>query len=78
MPILLSTWTVKRFIEEKLSDKKYFYSSTKDGTTYDNGEKLDGHISDKKIWHGKKIGINLAWKIWVIITIIVWKKMFYY
>ena len=36
--------------------KKYFYSSWKDGTTDDNGEKLDGHISNKdyltcnKIW----------------------------
>ena len=33
-------------------------SSVKDGTTGDNGEKLDGHISDedylmcKKIWNG--------------------------
>ena len=37
----------KRFIEEKLPDRKYFYSSVKDGTTGDNGEKLDGHISHK-------------------------------
>ena len=47
----------KRFGEEKLPDKKCFYSSVKDGTTGDNGEKLDGHISDedyltcKKIWN---------------------------
>ena len=47
----------KRFNEEKLPDKKCFYSSVKDGTTDDNGEKLDGHISDedyltcKKIWN---------------------------
>ena len=47
----------KRFSEEKLPDKKCFYSSVKDGTTDDNGEKLDGHISDedyltcKKIWN---------------------------
>ena len=37
----------KRFDEEKLPDKKCFYSSVKDGTTADNGEKLDGDISDK-------------------------------
>ena len=47
----------KRFNEEKLSDKKCFYSSVKDGTTGDNDKKLDGHISDedyltcKKIWN---------------------------
>ena len=47
----------KRFKKEKLSDTKCFYSSVKDGTTDDNGEKLDGHISDtdyltcKKIWN---------------------------
>ena len=46
----------KRFNEEKLPDKKFFYSSGKDGTTNDNGKKLDGHISDedyltcKNIW----------------------------
>ena len=43
--------------EEKLSDKKYFHSSVRDGTTDDNGEKLNGHVSDKeyltciKIWN---------------------------
>ena len=47
----------KRFGEEKLPDKEWFYSSIKDETTDDNGEKLDGHISDedyltcKKIWN---------------------------
>ena len=35
----------KRFSEEKLPDKKYFYSSVKDETTGDNTKKLDGHIS---------------------------------
>ena len=39
----------KRFNAEKLPDKKYFYSSVKDGTTDDNGEKLDGHISNEII-----------------------------
>ena len=47
----------KRFNKEKLPDKECFYSSVKDGTGGDNGEKLDGHISDednmtcKKIWN---------------------------
>ena len=39
--------TFKRFNEEKLSNKEFFYSSVKDGTTSDNGEKLDGHINDE-------------------------------
>ena len=47
----------KRFNEEKLPDRECFYSSVKDGTTGDNGEKIDDHISDqdylmcKKIWN---------------------------
>ena len=47
----------KRFSEEKLSDKKCFYSSVKDGTTGDNGKKIDSHIRDeeyltyKKLWN---------------------------
>ena len=49
--------SIKRFREEKLPNKKFFYSSVKDGTTDGNGEKLDGHISDenyltcKKLWN---------------------------
>ena len=47
----------KRFDEEKLPDKKCFYSSVKAGTTNNNGAKLDGYISDEnyltcnKIWN---------------------------
>ena len=47
----------KRFSREKLPDKNCFYSSVKDVTTGDNGEKLNGHISDedyltcKKVWN---------------------------
>ena len=37
----------KIFGEEKMPDKKCFHSSVKDGTTDNNGKKLDGHISDK-------------------------------
>ena len=39
--------SIEKFKEEKLPDKKCFYSSVKDGTTNDNGEKLDDHISDE-------------------------------
>ena len=38
----------ERFFEEKIPDKSCFYRSFKDGTTGDNGEKLDGHISDEE------------------------------
>ena len=47
----------KRFIEEELPDKECFYNSKKNGTTGDNGQKLDGHINDEdylmyeKIWN---------------------------
>ena len=55
-----------------------FYSSVKDGTTDDNGKKLDGHISDENYLRATKFGTNLTWKSWVIITIIIWKEMFCY
>ena len=45
----------KIFSEKKLSDKNYFDSSVKDGTTGDNAEKLDRHISDEDYLTGKKI-----------------------
>ena len=53
----LSLWVHGQFNEEKLSDKNFFYSSLKDGTTGDNGKTLDSHINDKdyltctKIWN---------------------------
>ena len=40
-----------------MPDKECFYRSIKNGTTVDNGEKLDGHINDedyltcKKVWN---------------------------
>ena len=68
----------KRFDEEKLSERECFYSSVKDETTGDSGEKLDGHTNDEDYLMCKKIGTNLTWKIWVIIMIIIWKKMFCY
>ena len=45
----------QRFSEEKLPDKECFYSSVKDGTTDDNREQFDGHISDKDYLTCKKI-----------------------
>ena len=54
----MSTWTVlKDLVKKNFLIKKCFYSSVKNGTTGDNGEKLDGHIRDKdyltwnKIWN---------------------------
>ena len=47
----------KGFGEEKLADRECFYSSVKDETTSDNGEKFDAHINDedyltcKNIWN---------------------------
>ena len=47
----------KRLGEEKLLDTECFYSSVRDGTTGDCGEKLDGHVSNedyltyKKVWN---------------------------
>ena len=44
-------------MKKKKTDKKYFHRSLKDGTAGDNGEKLDGHISNEeyltctKIWN---------------------------
>ena len=37
----------ERFNEKKLSARKYFYSSTKDGKSGDNAKISDGHISVK-------------------------------
>ena len=49
----------KRFGEEKFPDRECFYSSVKDGTTGDNGEKLDGHIY--KPWRLFDMQQNLEW-----------------
>ena len=51
----------KRFNEEKLPDKKYFYSSIKDGKIGDDGKISDGHIdvndylTCKKTWNKFKM-----------------------
>ena len=58
MLIHISTWTVlKDLVKKKLPGKKCFYKSLNNGTTGDNGEKLNGRMSDKgyltciKIWN---------------------------
>ena len=45
----------KRFKEEKLSIRKYFDSSTKNGKTSDDGKISDGHISAKDYLNWEKI-----------------------
>ena len=45
----------KRFSEEKVPNKKYFYSTIKYGTTDENGKKLDNHIRNKNYLMWKKI-----------------------
>ena len=65
----------KRFNEKKLPDKECFYRS-KDGTAYDDGQKLDGHINGKECLTCKNLE-NLVWKIWkkdVLLLADVFKK----
>ena len=45
----------ERFNEEKLPDRKYFYSSLKDGKIGDDDKISDGHISVKYYLMYKKI-----------------------
>ena len=45
----------ERFNEEKLSDKKYFFSSTKKGKIGADSKKLDGHITHEEYLTCKKI-----------------------
>ena len=52
----------KRFCEEKLPDKECFYRSVKDGTTGNNGKKLDGRISDEDYLTCKKSWIEFNMK----------------
>ena len=68
----------KRFNQEELTDKQCFCWYVKGEKTGENGEKLNGHISHEEYLMCKRFGKNLAWKIWMVITIIFWKKMFCY
>ena len=54
MLIFMSTWTILKNLVKKNCLIKGFYSSVKDGTTSDSGEKLDGHISDEDYLTCKK------------------------
>ena len=49
----------KRFNEDKLCARKYFYSSTKDKKIHEDGKISDGHVSMKIIWFVKEFGISL-------------------
>ena len=49
----------KKFDEDKLPARKYFFSSTKKGKIDDDGEISDGHISIKDYLTCEKFGINL-------------------
>ena len=68
----------KRFGEEKLLDRECFYSSVKEGTTDDNGKKLDGHKNYGDYLTCKNNCNKFNMKKWVIITIIILKKVFSY
>ena len=52
----------KRFGEEKLPNRECFYSSVKDRTTGDNGEKLNGNMSDEDYLTCNKILDKLSMK----------------
>ena len=47
----------KRFNEDKLCARKYFYSSTKDKKISEDGKISDGHV--RTIWFVKEFGISL-------------------
>ena len=49
----------KRFNEDKLCARKYFYSSTKDRKISEDGKISDDHVSMRTIWFVKKFGISL-------------------
>ena len=52
----MSTWTVlKDLVEKNFLTKSVFIAQKKDGTTDDNGKKLDGHISDEDYFMCKNI-----------------------
>ena len=61
----------KRFNEEKLCTRKYFFNSTKKERLMKMVKYQMVTYVLKIIWFVKKIGINLKSKIWVIIMIII-------
>ena len=67
----------KRFNEEKLPDKKCFYSFVEDGTTDDNGKKLDGHINKKDYLTFKKVWNEFNIKKYGWLSRPLYKKRFF-
>ena len=62
----------KRFDEDKLPARKYFFSSTNKGKIDNDGKISDGHISIKDYMTCEKIwNMCLILKIWAIIMIII-------
>ena len=54
----MNTWTVLKDLVRKPPAKKCFYRSLKNGTTDDNGKKLDGYISHEEyLMCEKNLGI---------------------
>ena len=49
----------KRFNEEKLCARKYFFSSTKNGQIDEDGKISDGHISIEDYLMCERYGISL-------------------
>ena len=61
----------KRFSEDKLCARKYFYSSTKDKKIIEEGKISDGRASIEDYMVCERFGISLKLKICVIIMIII-------
>ena len=52
----MSTWTIlKDLIKKNCLTKNVFTDLMKEGTTVDNGAKLDGHINDEEYLTHKKL-----------------------
>ena len=51
----MNTWTVLKDLVRKPPAKKCFYRSLKNGTTDDNGKKLNDHLSNEEYLMCQKI-----------------------
>ena len=70
-------WIYERLVDdndEKVKDYCHITGKCRGAAHW----RLDGHINNEDYLTCKKIGMNFTWKIWVIITTIIWKKMFCY
>ena len=68
----------ERSKEKNLPARKYFFSSKKKEKLVMMVKNQTVALVLKIIWRVKKFGISFTWKIWVIIMIIIWKKMYCY